>query len=97
MATDGQGIGYLIMAVREARWSREALFQGDTFQALNRLMWAYRFLGNAEPTAPAVSYARAERAVRVAVFAIAGVWSQRYAHVRRVVQADDRNRAGGRA
>ena len=40
--------GFLIMAVREARRSRSALERGDTFQALNRLCWAWRYLGLAD-------------------------------------------------
>ena len=43
-----EGRGYLVMAVREARRSREALAAGDTFAALNRLCWAWRFIANAE-------------------------------------------------
>lgn len=65
--------GFLIMAVREARRCRESLAQGDVWPAIDRLCWAWRYLGKAEAEPWAIrstpgwrrSYARAWAAVDI--------------------------------
>lgn len=40
--------GYLIMAVREARRCRQETHAGNGLLAMDRLCWAWRYLGKAE-------------------------------------------------
>lgn len=40
--------GYLVMAVREARRCRQEVREGNGLRALERLCWAWRYLGLAE-------------------------------------------------
>lgn len=94
MTTEARG--YLVMAVREARWSIRELRAGNTYGALNRLCYAWRFLGNAErgmerPSQETEgtrrSYERAERAVNVAQMAFVEAWPSRYAGIRTALYA----------
>lgn len=83
--------GYLIMAVREVRWGRAALGEGDTYAALNRLCWGWRYLtlaeramGGAEraPAGLLRSHTRACAAVEAVQRDFVAAWPQRYAFVR---------------
>lgn len=88
--------GYLIMAVREARWSKLSLAEGDTYAALNRLCWAWRYLTLAERAGGAPEHAtagllrsqeRASAAVASVQRAFCSCWPARYAYVRHELEA----------
>lgn len=79
-------LGYLIMAVREARRARADLQGAEILSALSRLCWAWRYLSQAETLTPGEirasggwlrSHARASRAVDTVKVEFARRWTLR--------------------